>query len=61
MKEIFKNKESIFIRKVKQKNQMMLTDKIHFQFDSICDAGTKGWKFGHFSPEELKMIDNMSQ
>jgi hypothetical protein len=59
MQSIFKNKESIFIRKVKQKNKLMLDDKIEFHIESIYDAGQKGWN--PFSHEEIKMIDNMGQ
>ena len=51
MQAISKNKESIFIRKVKYKNQLMIDEKINFQFDSICDAGPQGFTFKQFSKE----------
>ena len=59
MKEIFNRKQSIFIRKVKTKNHMMLTDKLNFSFN--FDAGMKGWELESLAPDQLLEIEKINQ
>jgi hypothetical protein len=35
----------------------MMDEKINFQFESICDAGQKGWKNELFSKEDMKQME----
>jgi hypothetical protein len=39
----------------------MMDQKINFQFDSICDAGQKGWTVDRFSKEEIKLIESFRE
>ena len=39
----------------------MIDEKIDFQFDSICDAGQKGWKSNHLTKEDIKQIEGFRE
>ena len=38
-----------------------MDEKINFQFDSICDAGQKGWTMSKFTAEEIKQLESLRE
>lgn len=35
----------------------MIDSKINFQFDSMCDAGLKGFSDNQYTSEDIKLIE----
>jgi hypothetical protein len=64
MNDIKKNSKSIFMKKVQQKNQMMLESSINFDVNSICDGGLKGWNYERnqsMTQRDIELISNLNQ
>ena len=63
MNDIKRNTKSIFLKKVQQKNQMMLESNLNFDVNSICDGGLKGWNIERnqsMTQRDVELISNLN-